>query len=175
MAFILTKDRPANSPEEWQVSWSNYCDYLASIKSRLPPTAYDFASASWHYDFSDPKSPHDGWLDSLVIKETGDGERRQHRTVQLGIQLLGAFQNGHIDISYCEVQGYSLSHRSDLTLDADIRRHGDWLYDEVRLSPRGNVEHEIEWSGGSNWVIESKDIAYVWREDVQRPVEERVP
>lgn len=37
---------------------------------------------------------------------------------------------------------------------------GDWLYDEIRLSQRGYVLHEIEWSCGSRWLIECGDVSY---------------
>jgi hypothetical protein len=38
--------------------------------------------------------------------------------------------------------------------------HGDWLYDEIRLSERGLVLHEVEFSSNGHWLIECKDIKY---------------
>lgn len=42
------------------------------------------------------------------------------------------------------------------------RGHGDWLIDEIRLSDRGLVLHEILFSSGARWLIESEDIEYTW-------------
>jgi hypothetical protein len=67
MVYILTHDRPLNSYEEWQSHWSEYRDYLASVRTQLPPAAYDFATAPWHYDFADHRAPHDGWVDEVII------------------------------------------------------------------------------------------------------------
>jgi hypothetical protein len=167
MAFILTKDRAENSQAEWQRAWAAYCEYLASIRHLLPQRAYDFAIASWHYDFSDHRSPLDAWLESLTINETGKGERQQHRSVQIAIHLLGAYHDGQIEISYGDVRNYSIV-MLPVSWEDNMgeRDHRDWLYDEVRLSEQGNVLHEIEWSGGSSWVIEAKDIVYRWRGNV---------
>jgi hypothetical protein len=48
MTYILRKDRPLKSHEEAQVAWSKYDAYLKSIESSIPPSAYEFASSSWH-------------------------------------------------------------------------------------------------------------------------------
>ena len=77
MAYILSKDRPQNTHEEWQAGWSKYSAYLESVKDLLPRSTYEFASASWHYDFSDPRSPHDGWVEDLMIREPASGERKE--------------------------------------------------------------------------------------------------
>ena len=78
MAYILTKDRPNNSYEEWQSGWSAYRAYLDSVKGQLPRAAYEFAAAAWHYDFEDHRSPHDGWLDPGRV-EWSDVVRRARR------------------------------------------------------------------------------------------------
>ncbi len=41
--------------------------------------------------------------------------------------------------------------------------HGDWLIDEVRLSEREFVLHEVEFSHGSRWIIECEDLIYQWK------------
>jgi hypothetical protein len=40
---------------------------------------------------------------------------------------------------------------------------GDWLYDELRLSDKGNQLHEIEWGSGARWLIESDDVEFYWQ------------
>ena len=157
MVYILTKDRPNNSYEEWQSGWSAYCDYLGSVKSRLPRSAYDFATAPWHYDFGDHRSPHDGWLESLIIREPASGGRQENRSLEITARLLAAHHDGHIELKYSDVRSYALA--SGVTNGSG---HGDWLYDEIRLSGRGRVSHEVEWSRGGLWLIECGDVAYQW-------------
>ena len=155
MAYILTVDRPLNSHEEWQSQWSKYCEYLESVRNHLPVAAYNFASAPWHYDFSDHRAPHDGWVEEIVIREPATGARNEHRSLEIVVKLLAAYHDGHIELKYSAVQNYSLA-------GDEQRGHGDWLYDEIRLSERGYVLHEIEWSCGSRWIIECNDISYRW-------------
>jgi hypothetical protein len=40
--------------------------------------------------------------------------------------------------------------------------HRDWLVDEIRLSDRGLVVHEILFSRGALWTIEAADLRYEW-------------
>jgi hypothetical protein len=40
--------------------------------------------------------------------------------------------------------------------------HGDWLADQVQLSERGHVVHEILLSRGDLWRIEALDLRYEW-------------
>ena len=157
MAYILNKDRPLNSYEEWQSGWSKYCDYLETVKDELPPSAYGFASAPWHYDFSDHRAPHDGWLEELIVREPALGERKENRSLEIVVSLFAAYHDGHIELKYRDVQNYSFS-----CDELEGMGHGDWLYDEIRLSARGCVLHEIEWSSGSRWLIECADVSYTW-------------
>ncbi|HEX6623439.1 MAG TPA: hypothetical protein VF064_06980 [Pyrinomonadaceae bacterium] len=162
MAFILTKDRPRNSDEEWNAAWEAYSNYIQRIKDRLPRSAYEFATAPWHYDFTDHKSPHDGWLEAITIREPSHGERQQYRTVEIAVRLLAAYHDGQIELVYTNVYSYSLDLPA-VALPADNRGHRDWLYDEIGLSEQGNVLHEIEWSRAGGWLIECEDISYRWK------------
>ena len=157
MAYILIKDRPQNSHEEWQSSWSAYCAYLESVKGQLPQSAYDFAVASWHYDFGDHRSPHDGWLESLIISEPTSGERKEIRSIEIVARLFAAYHDGYIELKYFGVESYSLVFDT-----RDGSGHGDWLYYEIRLSEQGRVLHEVEWSKGGLWLIECSDVTYKW-------------
>lgn len=157
MVYILTHDRPLNSYEEWQSHWSQYQDYLASVRNQLPPAAYDFATAPWHYDFGDHRAPHDGWLDEIAIREPASGDRKQHRSLEIVVRLFAAYHDGHVELKYLGVQNYSLACGEE-----GGRGHGDWMYDEIRLSDRGYVLHEVEWSGGGRWLIECGDVSYKW-------------
>jgi hypothetical protein len=41
--------------------------------------------------------------------------------------------------------------------------YGDWLEGEVRLSERGQVVHEVEFSNGARWIIECAEIRHSWK------------
>lgn len=154
MAFILLRDRPADSLDAFQAGWARHQRYLASIAERLPPSARAFALAEWHYDFEDPRCPHDAWVEQVEVLETGTGYRGEVRSLDLRVRLLGAYHDGHIELTYRAVHHYRIgSQRPD---------HGDWLYDEIRLSPEGRVLHEIEFVGDT-WEIECQDVAYEWK------------
>jgi hypothetical protein len=60
--------------------------------------------------------------------------------------LFAAYQDRHIELKYSAVQNYSLA-----CDEQGGSGHGDWLYDEIRLSQRGYVLHEIEWSYRENY------------------------
>lgn len=158
--FILTSDRPKNSYEEWQIASKAYRSYLDSIRERLPSTAYEFATAPWHFNGESHRAVHDSWLESATFAEPSTGDRSQYRSIDLTVRLLGPYHDGHIEITYTTVQAYSMIASLDGSEAGE--GHGDWLYDEIRLSERGYVLHEIEWSRGSNWLIESKDFDCRW-------------
>jgi hypothetical protein len=162
MTYILRKDRPENSYEEAKLSWKAYEDYLESIKSNLPPSVYTFATEPWHYNTSDPKCPHDAWLDDLIIHENAEGNRKQHRSIEIIIRLLGAYHDGNIELIYKNVKSYSLTNSFDTGKFRFGNGHGDWLYDEIRLSENNLVLHEIEWWLSASWLIECEDIIYKW-------------
>ena len=92
-----------------------------------------------------------GW--KVEISETGAGEGQENRSVSIKVRLLGAYHDGHIELAYKNVRRYSLGSIN--------KGHGDWMYDEVRLSDAGHVLHEIE-IGGTTWLIECDDISYSW-------------
>lgn len=106
MTFILNSDRPENSFEQWTDGWKAYCDYLETVKDRLPRSPYEFATADWHYNFSDHKSPHDSWLEQLTISERATGERKQHRSIEIFVRLFAAYHDGYIELTYKKVRGY---------------------------------------------------------------------
>ena len=155
MVFILRKDRPENSPEEFQKACKDYKDYLESIRSKIPEAAFDFAVADWHLRGDKSQDVHDSWLEELVIREPSSGDRHQFRKVEIFMRLLGPYHDGHIELTYTDVRNYSIER------EEGIQGHGDWLYDEIRLSDEGRLLHEIEWWGG-DWLIECVGFEYKW-------------
>lgn len=155
--FILTKDFSKEEPRDFvNTRYEEYANYLKSIGDKMPPSAREFALAAWRLDFTDHRCPHDSWVEHLNIFETADGDRKQYRLSQIEIKLLGAYQDGHLILKYINVSGYSLINSNT------GKSHGDWLYDEVRLSENNLVLHEIEFRTHTSWLIECEDIEFDW-------------
>lgn len=154
MTFILRiLDRPDMSHVERSIRFEEYYAYLEAIRDLLPPSAYDFAVADWHYDFGDPRCPHDAWLQNLSMKVTVSGTRSEVRRLDIYMKLLDAQHNGYINLHYSYVYDFSLIGPFD------------WYYDEIRLSKEGSlgrVTHEIRGSGDTHWIIVCDDISYRW-------------
>ena len=156
--FILAAER--DSAEDLTSSFRVYGDYLIENRHRFPPSAYTLATSEWYYDFRDHRCPHDAWLEELRIEEPAIGDRYERRIVALRARLLGAYQDGYIELYYPRVYGYQL------TLDVSGVGHGDWRYDEFRLVESGHLLHEIEWAGRGDtarWLIEASDVQCSWR------------
>ena len=160
MAFLF--DLTERDPKSIDAQFRAYYQYLESVKESLPSDAFTFASAPWHYDPMDHRCPHDAWVESLTIKEPSSGSGHEYRSVELLLRLLGAYHDGHIEIVYSGVKNYSLTTPAEPEYPRPNVGHGDWLVDEVRLSERGLVEHEIRFSQGGRWLIECKDVTYQW-------------
>lgn len=156
MAFILSANR--RDPSQSVEAFRRYRSYLTSVETRFPPSALGLATSDWYFE-NGPKSPHDGWLESLQLREVASGDRQQVRPAEMTITLLGAFHDGYIELTYRKVFGYSIS--GSFSIGPGVGSHGDWLYDEFTLSDRGNLLHEIEWQSGV-WKIEADDVLYRW-------------
>jgi hypothetical protein len=66
-----------SSPQELVKAFQDYRNFLLSVKERLPPSAYEFAAAPWHYDHENHRCPHDCWVESLLIREPSSGARHE--------------------------------------------------------------------------------------------------
>lgn len=155
--FILTKDFDEKNPRDYplfQLRCRQYYDYLESVKEKIPISAREFAFADWRINTEDQKCPHDSWVEHIKIFETSSGKRNQYRFSQIEIKLLGAYHDGSLFLNYKNVKRYSLNNNSE--------SHGDWLYDEIRLSENGLVLHEIEFANDTIWKIECEDIKFEW-------------
>ena len=150
------------TPSDIESQFKAYYDYLQSVRDNLSPTAFNFATANWHYDPNDHRCPHDSWVESLSIEEPSSGKRRQYRKLEFKLRILGAYHDGHAEIIYKEVNSYCLSMPATSKPPRTSVGHGDWLVDEVRLSERGLVEHEIRFSQGASWLIECGDLIHKW-------------
>lgn len=174
MAFIFSWDLPDPQSNIYnkrsREQWAMYRRELERIQRKLRPNTRAFAMAEWHYDPSDPRCLHDAWLEAVTISERADPADAALRSLQIGVRLLGAYHNGFIELTYADVESY--------TLDMPYRRHpsaasrpshGDWMVDEISFSQHGKIIHEIEWQNGGHWIIECNDIEYRWLPDPEQP------
>jgi hypothetical protein len=146
MAFFLQSDigdaATTDHLDALKKAWDDYARYIESIRDRLPASAFEFATATWRNP-EDHRSLHDSWVESLVVNEIATGERNSERTTEILVRLLGPYHDGFTTLRYRDVVAFSIdSPHSE-------RGHGDWLCDEVRLSERGLVFHEVDWRSRS--------------------------
>src|SRR5688500_18016295 len=91
MTYILSKNLPdiysLGYLQRRKEKWAAYQRRLQKIKKSLPPSAAEFALAEWHYDPSDPRCPHDAWLEHVTIREPSSGERSEIRGLEIEIRL----------------------------------------------------------------------------------------
>ena len=129
-----------------------YSEYFRLIRDKLPPQVKMFAEAEWHYDFKNPKCPHDSWVERVVITESSDGVAKADRGLEIHVTLLGAYHDGLIELLYLGVYSYQIRGRSG-DRPRSLRPHGDWLIDEIRMSDDGHIIHEVEFERAT-WEVE---------------------
>jgi hypothetical protein len=135
----------------------DYLQYLAENAAAFPSGARGFATASWHFDFKHPQCPHDSWLEELSIREIGSGPRHQVRSLGMTARFLGAYHDGYFDLRYEGVSSYLLK----LSTVKGSRGHGDWIIDEVTMSDRNMIHHEILLSEAT-LSVDCADLQYHW-------------
>jgi hypothetical protein len=162
MVFILSNDgRYEDSPNGIKKAFERYRDYLKQNEAAFPPRSYQLATSDWFYYPNDHRCPHDAWLVSFQMTEMP--VRKALKPCSISIRLLGAYHDGHIEIIYPRVFSYSLQ----CSMAGNVTTHGDWWYDEFRLSERGHMIHKIEWAPQAqskpfSWIIEADDIDFRW-------------
>ena len=150
--FILSQQRLSDELN----FFASYAKYLEENQNKFPRGALKLATSEWYFNPMTSGCPHDGWLEKLNISEPASGERSEIRKVEIHIELLGAWHNGKIFLDYSNVLTYQFN-------GPKIGEgHGDWLYDEYRVSDEGDLIHEIEWADGAHWLIVAEDVAYDW-------------
>jgi hypothetical protein len=157
MAYILAAQRDQDGPEAERL-WREYERYIQANRASFPPGAFALATSDWNYGFSDHRAPHDAWLEWAKFDEPATGERNETRYLSLRVRLLGAYHDNYLELFYPRVYAYTLTH------NIASSGHGDWRYDEFRLSPKGHLIHEIEWASypdsDARWLIEASDVEY---------------
>ncbi len=153
VAFILSAD---GRDRDVLNQFGRYRSYLQTVSAVFPLSAFDLATSDWYFDPRDHRCPHDAWVEEIQFRESASGDRSETRILSLYLRLLGAYHDGYIELRYPKIHAYALGSGES------NRGHGDWRYDELRLSARGHLIHEIEWSSGEIWRIEASDLELTW-------------
>ena len=175
MSYILTNIYPDGMPdpkslnhdEIHQQRWKDYHQHLESKRNKMTDTLQEFAFAGWHYDFTDHKCPHDGWLENLnmVEKVVNDKDGNEARLIDISIKLLGAYHDLYIYLEYYRVKTYCFDQpRRDSVFPHNRSTHSDWLLDELVIEGKKNYIHKIIWSSGATWYIHFEDIKVSFEE-----------
>ncbi len=76
------------------------------------------------------------------------------------VRLLGAYHDFELEFFYPKVFSYTFQ------AGALNSGHGDWRYDEFRLSDDGHLVHEIQWCREAHeptWLIHADDVVFTSR------------
>src|SRR4029453_4277004 len=99
----------------------------------------------------------------LVISEISTqgkrGRKAQRRRLAIFVRLLGPYHDMYHELSYYDVQSYSLSFAPAPNNRYSVP-HSDWLVDEIRLSESGDMVHEIEFRTDAHWLVEGEEFNY---------------
>ncbi|ALN90976.1 MULTISPECIES: hypothetical protein [Lysobacter] len=151
--YVLSEQLDADGDP--RLPFERYAQYLRHNRERFPASAHAIASGPL-LDVSDPRCPHDAWLEWARFEEPSQGERHEIRELNLRVRLLSAQHDRFIELFYPRVHAYTLSN------PCSTAGHFDWRYSEIRLTAAGTVVHEIEWAGPpgtqARWLIEALDV-----------------
>ena len=139
--------------------YEQYKEYLESIREKLPKSAYEFATASWHYG-EDPRNPHDYVIQSFDLLQIKADSQGTHQEPSLDIRIMvnTNYEGGWLRLTYKSVHTLSLS-TSEAISPIDTT---GWRVDEIELSENGFVAHLVRFDCDINWRIECEDIEFGW-------------
>ena len=133
-------------------------EYSAQVdlwKDDLPTSAYEYAKAAWHYDMQDARCIHDAWLVSCVFREASlQKPHAKPAGFDIDISFLTGLEDRVLKFSYKNIIQYSLESPSQ------SQTHSQVYFDEIRLSERKIMIHEILFMSNARWIIESNDFSF---------------
>jgi len=137
--------------------FSEYFNYLDSIKGLLSDNLTDFVCDQRRYELSMAESLHDAWLINYSVDESHSEENIRSRYNKITIKLLGPYHDREFTLTYDHVVSYNVSVNGDTNV---TKGHGDLLVHEFQLSDRGNLVHELLFSSGMVIFIECESIKF---------------
>jgi hypothetical protein len=143
------------------IDFTRYSLYVESIRDKLPPHVYSFASNPEHFNLTSHRSLHDARLENVTVQETASGNRSEIRRVEIAISLLGPFHDRRIHLNYFGVTRYSLVAPPRYGKSRYERTaHGDLYTHEIRLGSESLLIHEILFERDATFLIECSDITH---------------
>jgi hypothetical protein len=82
------------------IDFDRYRVYVESIRNKLPEHVYAFASNPGHFNLDSRSSLHDAWLETLMVRETASGERKQIRQLEIQVCLFGPYHDRWIHLKH---------------------------------------------------------------------------
>ncbi len=144
-----------------EIDFFLYRAYIDSIREKLPPHVYAFASDSRHFDLESHSSLHDSWLESFTVREAASGDRQEIRRLEIAISLLGPFHDRRIHLHYAGVTRYSFVAPPQYgNTRYDHTAHGDLFTHEIRLGHEGLLVHELLFERNATFLVECSDIRH---------------
>lgn len=113
---------------------------------------------TWYKDSSDPRSPHDAWLESLETRAIPFGDRCQNSEYTILLTLKSAY-GGIIRIYYENV----CKQVTPVPMTKESPRRVDWLSDQVQTDG-DKLRHSISWEN-CEWIIECARARFEWNSE----------
>ena len=148
-------------PRSSTIDFERYASYVESIRNRLQPHVYAFASDSKYFDLTSHSSLHDAWLEHVTVHEDSSGPNGDVRRLAIDVSLLGAFHDRRILLSYSGVTAYTLvapPRHGEKRFDHIA--HGDLITHELRLGANDGLIHEILFERGGTFLVECAEFAH---------------
>ena len=149
--YILPVDTKGLTSTDVSKQWEMYYSYLDVFLHRIPSSISSLIVSNDYYNPKSVFSPHDSWLESLIVEVKSSGNRSEFRTTDIKVKLLGAYHDRYLYFIYKNVFSYSQT--------VSQVNPGDWLYDEYQLSTNDKIIHEIAFDNG-DLKIECEDIEF---------------
>ena len=151
------------------IDFTRYAAYIESIRHKLPPHIYSFASGPRYFDLSSHSSLHDAWLESLTVREVASGPSQEIRRIEIELCFLGPFHDRRIRLHYTGVARYTFTTPPRYGEPRfEHAAHGDLLTHEIRLGHDGLFIHELLFERDATFLIECSDIRHS-EESVTKP------
>jgi len=116
------------------IDFDRYRVYVESVRKKLPEHVYAFASNPGQFNLDSRSSLHDAWLETLTVRETASGERKQISPTGDSGLLVWPYHDRWIHLNYTGVTQYSF-HTPPKYTEPRYRHtaHGDLFTHEIRV------------------------------------------
>jgi hypothetical protein len=109
------------------IDFDRFRVYVESIRNKLPEHVYAFSSNPGHFNLGSRSSLHDAWLETLTVRETASGERKQIRQLEIQVCLFGPHHDRWIHLNYRGITQYSL-HTPPQIPGAEAQAYRSWRF-----------------------------------------------